>query len=244
MFLAPLSVKDGDVFDLSFIFAPTYYSKETIVSSESKCNILRISDKIPGLFIIENLMTNEECDKICKLSENIGYSKTKGIGTDSLQPPDKIFYCISPIEADILFRRCSHLLSLNLCENLEAIGINPWFRLYKYNKNSSLNPHYDRGNYYGSAVDSDGHDGQLRYDYYKDGRISRMSCLIYLNDNMTGGDTIFYVNDEILSITPKKGTAVFFYHGDHNLSPLNEGSVVTEGTKYIIRTDLLCRDLF
>lgn len=232
--LAPLSEKDGDVFDLSFAFAPTYYSEPIIRSIKSHTCIRQDIDNVPGAFIIEHLMSDDECHRLCEISEKIGYTKTRGIGTSTTQPPDKFFYSISPQEAEILFARCEHLIP----QETKAISINPWFRLYKYTANSSLNPHYDRGNYHGSTVDS---DGELRYDYYKDGRISQMSCLIYLNDGVEGGDTIFYVNEKSIPVTPKKGNAVFFYHGNHKLSPLHEGSVVTLGTKYIIRTDLLCK---
>lgn len=30
-----------------------------------------------------------------------------------------------------------------------------------------------------------------------------------------------------------------FYHGNHPLSPLHEGAVVTQGIKYVVRTDVL-----
>eukprot|EP00933_Yihiella_yeosuensis_P027046 TRINITY_DN20980_c1_g3_i1.p1 TRINITY_DN20980_c1_g3~~TRINITY_DN20980_c1_g3_i1.p1 ORF type:complete len:311 (-),score=50.64 TRINITY_DN20980_c1_g3_i1:3-839(-) len=36
-----------------------------------------------------------------------------------------------------------------------------------------------------------------------------------------------------------RGGAVCFFHGDHPLSPLHEGGLVTRGTKYIIRSDVL-----
>ena len=31
-----------------------------------------------------------------------------------------------------------------------------------------------------------------------------------------------------------------FYHGEHELSPLHEGSLVTRGVKHIVRSDVLC----
>ena len=36
-----------------------------------------------------------------------------------------------------------------------------------------------------------------------------------------------------------KGSALVFFHGDHPLSPLHEGSLVTKGVKRIVRSDVL-----
>merc|ERR1712048_555728 len=36
-----------------------------------------------------------------------------------------------------------------------------------------------------------------------------------------------------------RGGAVCFFHGEHPLSPLHEGGLVTAGTKYITRSDVL-----
>ena len=33
--------------------------------------------------------------------------------------------------------------------------------------------------------------------------------------------------------------ALCFYHGEHELSPLHEGSLVTRGVKHIVRSDVL-----
>ncbi|CAD7930689.1 unnamed protein product [Amoebophrya sp. A25] len=42
-----------------------------------------------------------------------------------------------------------------------------------------------------------------------------------------------------VSVRPKKGAALVFWHGQHPLSPLHEGSKVQNGSKYVIRTDVL-----
>jgi len=56
--------------------------------------------------------------------------------------------------------------------------------------------------------------------------------MIYLNDDFKGGETKF--ND--LIVAPKKGTALIFYHYLEH-----EGSEVIEGTKYVLRTDIMYR---
>jgi hypothetical protein len=56
--------------------------------------------------------------------------------------------------------------------------------------------------------------------------------MIYLNDDFKGGATTF--NDIV--VRPKKGSALIFYpYLEH------EGSEVLEGTKYVLRTDIMFR---
>lgn len=43
----------------------------------------------------------------------------------------------------------------------------------------------------------------------------------------------------IATVTPKQGTALLFWHGQHQLSPKHEGSVVTGGRKYVLRSDVM-----
>lgn len=41
------------------------------------------------------------------------------------------------------------------------------------------------------------------------------------------------------TVNVPKGGALCFFHGEHPLSPLHEGSLVTAGTKTIVRSDVL-----
>ena len=84
-----------------------------------------------------------------------------------------------------------------------------------------------------------------------------MTFLIYLNDDVSGGETKFYLPNlsqdesridadgkrffpiDIVSVTPKKGSVICFHHGNHNLSPIHEGGAVANGAKYVVRTDVL-----
>jgi len=54
--------------------------------------------------------------------------------------------------------------------------------------------------------------------------------MVYLNGGARGGETRF----ENVSITPEPGLALLF---DHYL--LHEGAEVIEGTKYVLRTDVM-----
>ena len=93
-----------------------------------------------------------------------------------------------------------------------------------------------------------------------------MTIVFYLNDNFVGGATrIFapidlrggYATDSdreavldktivwgperlipVCECMPSQGDALIFPHGRHPFSPVHEGCIVTEGTKYIIRSDV------
>ena len=59
---------------------------------------------------------------------------------------------------------------------------------------------------------------------------------IYLNHNLKGGETVFLDDNDgsIMSITPKAGRAIIFRQDLRH-----QGNVVTNGFKYILRSDLM-----
>mmetsp|Transcript_26411 Transcript_26411/g.67894 ORF Transcript_26411/g.67894 Transcript_26411/m.67894 type:complete len:89 (-) Transcript_26411:179-445(-) len=44
---------------------------------------------------------------------------------------------------------------------------------------------------------------------------------------------------DLVPVAATQGAALCFFHGRHPQSHLHEGSLITSGTKYIIRTDVL-----
>jgi hypothetical protein len=73
---------------------------------------------------------------------------------------------------------------------------------------------------------------------------SYFTFLIYLNDDFEGGETRFYMPTEdgmvARGVVPKRGSVLVFPQGN-TCSLIHEGSAVTSGTKYVIRTDVLYR---
>ena len=72
---------------------------------------------------------------------------------------------------------------------------------------------------------------------------SFLTFLIYLNNNFQGGETRYYYaapvkGMEARGVTPKIGSIMIFPQGN-SASILHEGSAVTRGSKYVIRTDVL-----
>merc|ERR1712151_873891 len=94
------------------------------------------------------------------------------------------------------------------------------------------------GSWPGSGINE---TGLLVLDKYGD-RWSQLTFLLYLNDDFEGGQTRFFFpgdHNRKFHVRPTIGTALCFFHGEHPLSPLHEGCVVSSGTKYVLRTDVL-----
>ena len=72
---------------------------------------------------------------------------------------------------------------------------------------------------------------------------SRLTFLMYLNDDFEGGETTFFLpkKDGGLGgwkVQPKIGSVLVFPQGNE-ASLLHEGTKVTNGTKWVVRTDVL-----
>jgi len=168
-------------------------------------------------------------------------------------------------------------------------GINRRFRIYRYapNKHERFAPHIDAGFPPGGVSFDDDDDPVDKNDEYNNKEdntatpylhwdashqypttsevVSRLTVLIYLNDDFRGGHTKFYEplcerdHDDnahggddgavIASVKPRAGSILVFPQAISEaaverarwLWPLHEGSPVTSGTrpKYVIRTDVL-----
>ncbi|KAI8642332.1 hypothetical protein BD408DRAFT_416631 [Parasitella parasitica] len=103
-------------------------------------------------------------------------------------------------------------------------GLNSNIRVYRYRKGHSFGAHYDE-----SVQDE------------ATGLWTEWTLLIYLNEDMKGGETVFYRNDSRKSdpivVQPRKGMALLHRHGAHCL--LHEAMEVTEGSKWVLRSDVL-----
>jgi hypothetical protein len=87
------------------------------------------------------------------------------------------------------------------------------------------------------------------YDDFNDGRSSRLTFLIYLNDDFNGGCTTFFTPSRVehgvldaRGVRPRQCAALVFPHGDTIGALLHEGSPVEQGAKYVVRTDILYTD--
>lgn len=106
-------------------------------------------------------------------------------------------------------------------------GLNSNIRIYRYRKGHSFGAHYDE-----SVQDK------------ATGLWTDWTLLIYLNQDMVGGQTVFYKDASSknkkpapIVVQPEKGMALLHRHGQHCL--LHEAMEVTEGSKWVLRSDVL-----
>lgn len=181
-------------------------------------NIIK-TDLDEGIFVLENVISEEQCHYLIQKSEDIGYSEAtvftgtehkliKGVRDnlrvilDDIGMAETIWEKVSPHFTDVI-------------DGFNAYGLNERFRFYRY-------------------------DSGQRFKRHKDGAFVRgigdtsiYTFIIYLNDDFEGGTTDF---DQV-SIKPKKGSALVFLH-----PILHSGEPVLSGTKYAIRSDVMYRN--
>ena len=170
------------------------------------------------IWTIDDFLSPHECEDLMILSEHQGYEEAKV----SLPSGAKMIKGIrnnyrlmheDPAMATLYWNKLQEFCPARL-ENAEAIGLNPLFRFYKYDASQRFKRHID---------------GRFQLDESTE---SRITFMIYLNDDFEGGETKF----DDLTIVPKKGTALCFIHEQKH-----EGCPVTEGSKYVLRTDVMYR---
>lgn len=115
-----------------------------------------------------------------------------------------------------LFARVADVMPARLFAR-RPVGANERFRCYRYQPGQQFAMH---------------RDGAFRRS---DREKSELTFMVYLNEGFGGGGTKFY--DQDVTAVPKTGTALFFQH-----RLLHEGSVVTSGVKYVLRSDVMFAD--
>lgn len=211
-------------------------------SAESPAATRVDAEGVPGGFVLSGVLTPAECDDLVRFAETVGYTEDAPVSlARNIRQNENCVWLADDQLNDGIFERCKKLLPQQV-EGCELCGLNARWRLYKYNPSDIFRPHTD-GSWPGSGLDS---SGCLVRDKYGD-RWSQLTIVLYLNDEFEGGPTRFFYpvkggrNDEHRAVEAKapRGGAVCFFHGEHPLSPLHEGGLVSKGTKYIIRSDVL-----
>ncbi len=171
-----------------------------------------------NIFTIDNFWTTQACEDFIAKSETIGYEPAtveteKGqMVVASVRNNNRILYKDTAL-ADATWKRLQPFAPTQIGKS-KAIGLNELFRFYKYQPGQEFKRHRDQ-----SYIRND-----REASYY--------TFMIYLNNDYEGGETTF----ANLTIQPKTGTALIFLHDLEH-----EGSAVTQGIKYVLRTDIMYR---
>ena len=184
------------------------------IKTDREINIISKYEE-PLIVILDNVLSNEECDELIRLSKD--KMQRSKIGTtrevDELRTSSSMFFQES--ENDIVARvekRVSSIMNIPI-EHGEGLQI------LKYTPGQEYKAHYD---FFSSTS--------------KVANNNRISTLImYLNDVEQGGETFFPKLN--LSVTPQKGMAVYFeyFYNDEDLNQLtlHGGAPVIAGEKWV-----------
>jgi len=178
-------------------------------------------------------------------TEAMGYRPDVPLSSELDERAHNVVLMANDFQNSSLFDRVKHLLPSKLGQE-KLLGINRRWRFYRYLSGNLYRKHLD-GAWPASGLKR-GEDGQDEYVYdaYGGGTRSKLTFIIYLNGDFEGGCTTFYTpnsgEEGVLDsrpVKPRIGSATVFPHGDCGTPLLHEGSAVTSGTKYLLRTDVV-----
>ena len=183
-------------------------------------------------FILNNLLTPEECDFYIKECEKVGFSCLADQFPSYYRINDRVL-TLSFEMADAIFARMEPLLTRNDVIRIRPIGfgnegtwrpirLNECFKIMKYTSGGHFTPHFD-----GPWVP-------------REDESSVYTVLIYLNTEYAGGETKFLDEDNpkhvYHQVTPSVGMGLVFNH-----DCFHEGTPVLSGVKYLLRTEVMFR---
>jgi hypothetical protein len=171
------------------------------------------SDSAFSLFGFES---GANCADYIARSESMTFSEAHiqdGAGgqiNKSVRNNDRVIFEDSTL-ADKVWAKLAHQ-EFNVEAGWKAIGLNNRFSFYRYRQFQQFSWHRDQP--YRPSVDVQ----------------SKVTFILYLNDEFSGGQTSF----DDFNVWPETGMAVCFHHKLRHC-----GSVVTDGIKYVMRSDIM-----
>ena len=176
---------------------------------------MKLNQFTPKTWTIDNFLSQKECDDLILFSEMRGFNEAEV----SLRSGSKMMKGLRNnyrliYEDNSLANKLWEKLMLfvpNVIEQNKVVGLNERFRFYRYDKGQRFKRHID---------------GRVRLDNQE----SRLTFMIYLNEDFEGGETKF---DDV-TIFPKTGTALCFVHEQKH-----ESIPITNGIKYVLRSDVM-----
>ena len=188
-------------------------------------------------FTIDNLLSDDECQRLIALSEHYPYEQSMvNLGGEQVldtQYRNSARWMVDSKEAvALLWSRLALCPEIFATKELfeppmqqptewRAVGLNPRLRFLRYSPGDYFAPHQD-----GS------------FTCEKTQQKSFMTVMLYLNTPESGGETNFLRSQsdqmERVSVQPETGSALIF---DHAMT--HEGALLKEGVKYAVRTDVM-----
>ncbi len=172
-----------------------------------------------GAWTIADFLPAHECENMILFSEQLGYEEaTVSLSTGAemrkgIRNNERRMYQDAAL-AERLWQMLRPFCPSTLDGVWQAVGLNEQFRFYRYDIAQRFKRHID---------------GRFKRNEREE---SRITFMIYLNDDYTGGETAF----DHCAIQPKQGNALCFFH-----ELKHEGCPVLSGTKYVLRSEIMYR---
>ncbi len=192
----------------------------TPVSLPRSCDTKKVA------FVLDNVFTAQECEDLIALTERTGYEPAlvNTIGGNVLDTSFRhSLRCMIDDQAmaDVLFNRISSFLP-QAFGNWHLKRLNERMRFLRYEQGDFFAPHQD-----GCFITPD----RTQRSY--------VTVQLYLSEGADGGNTTFLANPgkktlQDVAVVPKIGRVLVFRH-----DIWHEGSLVTGGRKYTVRTDVM-----
>ena len=184
---------------------------------------MQLDDSRPYIVSVDSLLSQDECKSLIRYIDDNKPTVAPVITLhgEAYKPDIRNNQRVMKTDTELaekLFGRARHKIPESIF-NSSLFGLNELFRCYRYKVGMQFKPH------------SDG-----CYERCENER-SFYTLLIYLNSVESGGETAFMVEPEV-RFSPKPGTGVLFQH-----PIVHEGCEVKKGTKYVLRTDVMYRNL-
>lgn len=169
----------------------------------------------PRAFTISALLSETECGQLINLAERAGFASADVRTTSGQQAMPRVRNNERTIVESqewvaLLWARLAEM-ALPEVDEARAVGLPKDLRFYKYGPGQRFKMHKDG-------------------PWTEGGLSSKLTFLVYLNDDFVGGATDF----RDFQVTPVTGTALLFIH-----DTWHEGAAVHEGSKYVLRSDVL-----
>jgi prolyl 4-hydroxylase len=184
---------------------------------------------VPLVWTVPSLFSADECARILEGAKGGAWlpatvNAEEGRVVDTRIRSSTTAVLRDPALAEDLFRRVRPHVPERMTTELGSRGRVPLvasgvfvpLRIYRYEVGQHFGLHQDQS-YAGEG-----------------GTRSLLTLMVYMNEGFSGGDTDFPEQER--TIVPKTGDALLFQH-----MLLHAGKPVTEGTKFVLRSDVLYR---
>ncbi|KPI44320.1 uncharacterized protein AB675_8814 [Cyphellophora attinorum] len=217
-----------------------------LLADDAPSTTLHNHPVVPNLSLIKNVLHPAECSRIVSAGQSVGFTPDAPIMAsreDTSVLAHNFYWIIDTSFHDRLWQRVKSFIPSEV-DGKQVRGLNRRFRVYRYVPGAEYRCHID-GAWPPSGINPV--DDSYVYDSSPANakQSSLYTFLLYLNDDFDAGETTFFtpsISDEVMNAYPVKpvaGAVALFPHGEGKGALLHEGSGVTRGVKYIIRTDVL-----